>query len=140
MAGINKVILVARLGKDPEMKYMQNGNAICNFSAATSEAWTDKTSGEKKEVTEWHRIVAFGKLAEICGKYLAKGALIYAEGKLKSRSWEQDGITKYATDIVIDVMQMLGSKSDGQGQPTGHMPPVASSQPFAPMESDDVPF
>ncbi|MDA8402670.1 MAG: single-stranded DNA-binding protein [Desulfobacteraceae bacterium] len=112
--GLNKVMLIGNLGKDPELRFTQAGLAVASFSIATGEEWTDKASNEKKEKTEWHRIVAFGKLGEICGKYLTKGKQIYVEGKLQTRSWEQDGVTKYTTEIVASDMHMLGTKgADG---------------------------
>jgi single-strand DNA-binding protein len=108
--GLNKVMLIGHLGKDPEMRFTQGGMAVATFSLATSENWLDKATNEKKERTEWHRIVAFGKLGEICGEYLSKGKQVYIEGKLQTRSWEQDGVTKYTTEIVASDMQMLDSK------------------------------
>ncbi len=117
--GVNKVILVGRLGKDPEIRYAQSGVAVTNFTLATNEEWMDKASGEKKEKTEWHRVVAFGKLGEICGKYLTKGKQVYVEGKLQTRSWEQDGATRYMTEIVADQMQMLDVKGGGSGEGGG---------------------
>jgi single-strand DNA-binding protein len=113
--GLNKVMLIGRLGKDPEIRYAQSGTAVTNFTLATNEDWMDKASGEKKEKTEWHRIVAFGKLGEICGKYLTKGKQVYVEGRLQTRSWEQDGTTRYTTEIVADQMQMLDAKGAGEG-------------------------
>ncbi|RJP35997.1 MAG: single-stranded DNA-binding protein [Desulfobacteraceae bacterium] len=113
--GLNKVMLIGRLGKDPEIRYAQSGTAVTNFTLATNEDWMDKASGEKKEKTEWHRIVAFGKLGEICGKYLTKGKQVYVEGKLQTRSWEQDGTTRYTTEIVANDMQMLDAKGPGEG-------------------------
>ena len=150
--GINKVILVGNLGQDPEIRYTADGRAIANFSIATSETWKDKNTGERKEKTEWHRVVVFGKLAEICGEYLAKGKQVYIEGKLQTRSWEQDGVTKYSTEVVIDqrgVMQMLGSREDS-GQPS-RPPAPARPQPQRdfrpdparqpdPYREDDLPF
>ncbi len=106
--GINKVILVGNLGNDPEMKAMPNGNAVCNFSIATSESWKDKNTGQPQERTEWHRISSFGKLAEICGQYLKKGSKVYVEGKLKTHKWQdQSGQDKYSTEVEINEMQML---------------------------------
>lgn len=115
MAGINKVILVGNLGADPEMKYFPSGDAVCNFNIATSETWKDKDSGEKKEKTEWHRIVAYRQIAEICSKYLLKGSTVYIEGKLQTRSWEKDGVTRYTTEIITSNMQMLGGRKDSDG-------------------------
>lgn len=114
--GINKVILVGNVGQDPEMRYMPSGGAVCNLSIATSESWNDKASGEKKEQTEWHRVVLFGKLAEIAGEYVKKGTQLYIEGELRTRKWtDQAGVDKYTTEIVVNVggtMQMLGGKSN----------------------------
>ena len=115
--GLNKVMLIGRLGKDCEVKFTHGGMAVANFTVATSESWKDKQSGEKKEKTEWHRIVAWGKLGEICGQYLQKGSQVYVEGRLETRSWEQDGIKKYSTEIICSDMQMLDSKQSGQSQP-----------------------
>jgi len=110
MAAINKVILIGNLGRDPEMRYFQDGKAVANFSIATTDKWKDKATGESREKTEWHRIVAFGRLGEICGEYLSKGKQVYIEGRLRTRSWEKDGITKYTTEIEATQMQMLGSR------------------------------
>ncbi|WDP91127.1 MAG: single-stranded DNA-binding protein [Desulfobacter sp.] len=115
MAGLNKVMLIGNLGRDPEIRYLQSGNAVVNFSIATSEQWTDKNTGERQEKTEWHRIVVFGKQAEICGKYLSKGSSIYIEGRLQTRSWEKDGQTHYTTEIVASNFQFLGGRGDNQG-------------------------
>ncbi len=113
MASVNKAIIIGNLGKDPEMRYMPSGDAICNFSIATTDSWKDK-SGEKQEKTEWHRISMFGKLAEIAGEYLKKGSQVYVEGRLQTRKWQdKDGHERYTTEIVADRMQMLGSKSGG---------------------------
>ena len=112
MAGINKVILVGRLGKDPEVKYSQGGSAYCNFSMATSETWKDKQTGEKNERTEWHNIIMFGRLAEIAGEYLHKGSQVYIEGGLQTDSYEKDGVKRYSTKIRATQMQMLDGKGD----------------------------
>jgi single-strand DNA-binding protein len=119
--GINKVILIGNLGKDPEIKYFPDGTAVANFTIATSESWDDKATNEKKERTEWHRIVAFRRLAEICGEYLHKGKQTYIEGKLQTREWEdKDGNRRWTTEIVAQNMQMLGPKEDGAGgRPAG---------------------
>ncbi len=115
--GVNKVILVGNLGKDPEIRYAPNGSAVANITLATSESWKDKATGEKQEKTEWHRIVFFGRLAEIAGEYLKKGAQIYIEGRLQTRKWQdKDGKDRYTTEVVAGEMQMLGSRS-GLGQP-----------------------
>ncbi|MES2801112.1 MAG: single-stranded DNA-binding protein [Bdellovibrionota bacterium] len=115
MSGINKVIIVGRLGQDPEMKAVGQGATVTRLNVATSESWTDKT-GNKQERTEWHRITVWGKLAELCGKYLAKGRQVYVEGKLQTRSWEDNGQKKYATEIVASTVQFLGGgASQGAG-------------------------
>ena len=115
MAGVNKAIIIGNLGRDPEIRYSQQGLAIVNFSIATSEVWYDKASGEKKETTQWHRIVVFGKQAENCGKYLAKGRQVYVEGRLQTSSYEKDGQTHYSTEIVANTIQFLGGRQDGGG-------------------------
>lgn len=114
--GVNKVILVGTCGQDPEVRYLPNGNAVTNLSLATSEQWTDKQTGQKVEKTEWHRVSLFGKVAEIAGEYLRKGAQVYIEGKLQTREWEKDGIKRYTTEIVVDMqgtMQLLGGRPEG---------------------------
>ncbi len=113
MASINKVILVGNLGQDPEVKYMPSGGAVTNLSIATTDSWKDKSTGEKRENTEWHRVVFFNRLAEIAGQYLRKGSQIYVEGSLRTNSWEDNGVKKYSTEIVAREMQMLGSKGGG---------------------------
>jgi single-strand DNA-binding protein len=111
MASVNKVIIVGNLGRDPETRYTPSGEALATISVATTDTWRDKASGEKKENTEWHRIVFFGKLAEIAGQYLKKGSQVYIEGSLRTRKYtDKDGVEKYATDIRADTMQMLGSR------------------------------
>jgi len=146
MSGVNKVILVGRLGKDPEVRNLENGATVCNFSVATSESYKDKTTGEKKEVTEWHNIVMWRSLAEIAAKYLHKGDQVYIEGKLRTRSWEKDGVTRYTTEVVADQMTMLGSKSGSSSQPE-YRPtaptqngPVDDFKPGADNATDDLPF
>lgn len=119
--GVNKVIIVGTLGNDPEVKYSASGSAIANLSVATSEQWKDKQTGEKKEQTEWHRVVIFGKFAEVAGEYLRKGSQVYIEGQLRTRKWtDSNGVDRYTTEIVIPqmggVMQMLGGKRDDSGQ------------------------
>ncbi|QCI20666.1 single-stranded DNA-binding protein [Buchnera aphidicola (Brachycaudus cardui)] len=113
--GVNKVILIGHLGQDPEVRYMPNGNAVVNMTLATSENWKDKNTGENKEKTEWHRIVLFGKLAEIAGEYLRKGSQVYIEGSLQTRKWQdQNGLERYTTEIIVNIggtMQMLGSRN-----------------------------
>ncbi|WP_199609693.1 single-stranded DNA-binding protein [Flocculibacter collagenilyticus] len=122
--GVNKVILIGTLGQDPEVRYMPNGNAVANISLATNESWKDKNTGQMQEKTEWHRIVIFGKLAEIAGEYLKKGSQAYFEGKLQTRKWQdQQGQDKYTTEVVVDMggqMQMLGGRGDNAGQSGGY--------------------
>jgi single-strand DNA-binding protein len=116
MSSVNKVIIVGRLGRDVEMRYMPNGEAVANLAIATSETWKDKTSGEKKEAVEWHRCTMYRKLAEVAGQYLSKGSLIYIEGKLQTRKWaDKEGIERYTTEVIADSMQMLGGKPSGDG-------------------------
>ena len=116
MASVNKVIIIGNLGKDPEVRYLPSGSAICNIAVATSRQWKDKTSGEKQEETEWHRITFFDRMAEIAGEYLKKGRSVYVEGRLKTRKYtDKDGVEKYATDIVATEMQLLGGREGGAG-------------------------
>jgi single-strand DNA-binding protein len=119
MASVNKVIIVGNLGRDPETRYMPNGEAVTNVAVATTESWKDKNSGEKKELTEWHRITFYRKLAEIAGQYLKKGSQVYVEGRLQTRKWtDKDGVERYTTEIIADTMQMLGSRQGmGGGAP-----------------------
>jgi single-strand DNA-binding protein len=139
MAGVNKVILVGRLGADPEVRYTGSGTAVANFNMATSSSYTDK-SGEKTEKTEWHRIVAFGKLGEICGEYLAKGKQVYVEGRLQTRDWEdRDGNKRKTTEIVAGTMQMLGAAGDRVRGDTLDSAPPANDLPDIGKE-EDVPF
>ena len=140
--GVNKVILVGSLGKDPEIRYMPNGGAAANFSIATSESWRDKATGEQKEKTEWHKVAIFGKLAEIAGEYLRKGSQVYIEGQLQTRKWQdQSGQDRYSTEVVVQgfngVMQMLGGKQGGQQQqqaPQQQAPRQQAPQQQAPMQ------
>lgn len=113
--GINKVILIGNLGRDPETRYAQSGGAVTNFSVATSESWRDKTSGENQERTEWHNVVCFARLAEIAGEYLRKGSKVYIEGSLRTSSWEQDGQKRYKTEVMARELQMLDSRGGGAG-------------------------
>jgi single-strand DNA-binding protein len=142
MAGINKAIIVGRLGRDPELRYTPSGVAVANFSVATSEEWKDKDSGEKRERTEWHRIVAFARLGEICGEYLAKGKQVYIEGRIQTRDWEdQNGVKRYTTEIVANQMQMLGSR-DNAGPARQEAPPIPEypGTPVTGPDEDDIPF
>jgi single-strand DNA-binding protein len=158
MASVNKVILIGNLGRDPEVRYAPSGSAICNVTLATSRQWKDKTSGEKQEETEWHRVVFYDRLAEIAGEYLKKGRQVYVEGRLKTRKWtDKDGVEKYTTEIVADQMQLLGSREgmgDGGGEGGGGgmrsgapASRPAASKPAAQKSStgfddmdDDIPF
>ncbi|QXX78979.1 single-stranded DNA-binding protein [Alcaligenes faecalis] len=116
MASVNKVILVGNLGRDPEVRYSAEGSAICNISIATTSQWKDRTSGEKREETEWHRVVFYNRLAEIAGEYLRKGRPVYVEGRLRTRKWTgQDGQERFATDIIAEQMQMLVGRDGGDG-------------------------
>lgn len=155
--GVNKVILVGNLGQDPEVRYMPNGGAVANITLATSESWRDKQTSEMKEQTEWHRVVLFGKLAEVAGEYLRKGSQVYIEGQLRTRKWtDQAGVEKYTTEVVVNVggtMQMLGGRPQNASQ-SGNQPQAGqqfSGQPQAtgtaaaagnepPPFDDDIPF
>ena len=138
MSGVNKVILVGNLGNDPETRYLPNGDAVTNLSIATSETWKDR-DGAKQERTEWHRVVMFRKLAEIAGEYLSKGSKVYIEGKLQTKSWEKDGVKRYATEVVAAQMQMLDSR-----QPSASSAPEPSQRQEEPSPAqdfdDDIPF
>ncbi len=151
---LNQANIIGRVGKDPEVRYLPSGEAVANFSLATSEKWKDKQTGEPREETEWHRISTFGRLAEIVGEYVKKGALVYVSGKIKTRSYEQNGETKYATEIRANEMKMLSGRNDGQqqGNTEGHArpapqrqqtqqrpAPAAQSSGFDDMD-DDIPF
>ena len=144
MSGVNKVILVGRLGKDPEVRNLENGATVANFTMATSETYKDKTTGEKKEITDWHNIVLWRGLAEIAQKYLHKGDMIYVEGKLRTRSWEKDGVTRYTTEIIGDNMTMLSTRGGGGGGSSsseGYSGGAKSdSTPATSGGSDDLPF
>jgi single-strand DNA-binding protein len=138
MAGVNKVILLGRLGKDPEVRYTNSGTAITSFSMATSTAFTNK-EGQKEEKTEWHKIVAFGRLGEICGEYLAKGKQVYIEGRIQTRDWEdKDGNKRWTTEIIAQNMQLLGSPGTEKDRSSSEPPPLDDSG-SGPPESD-VPF
>lgn len=153
MSGVNKAIIVGRLGKDPEVRHLENGAAVANFPVATSETYKDRNTGERKEQTEWHNVVLWRGLAEIAEKYLNKGDMVYIEGKLRTRSWEKDGVTRYTTEIVGDNMTMLSPKGSNEGmQPSmggsSSMPQQqtqnTASTPAGDIaledESDDLPF
>ena len=138
MTGVNKVILLGRLGRDPEVRYTPSGTAVANFSIATSEQWNNK-DGEKQERTEWHKIVAWKRLGEICGEYLHKGSQVYIEGKIQTKSWEdRDGNKRYTTEVIAQNMQMLGSADKGgRAQTTDERFPV--EEPVT-VPEDDIPF
>ena len=142
--GVNKCILVGSLGQDPEVRYTQGGSAIANLSLATSETWRDKQTGENKEKTEWHRVVLFGKVAEVAGEYLKKGSQVYIEGQLQTRKWTvKDGVDRYSTEVVVNVggtMQMLGGKSAvGQQERPQRQQAAQNSAPPKDFD-DDIPF
>ena len=160
----NKVIIIGNLGKDPEVRYLPSGSAICNITVATSRQWKDKNSGERQEETEWHRVVFYDRLAEIAGEYLKKGRPVYVEGRLKTRKWtDKDGVEKYTTEVIADQMQLLGSREgtgagdDGGGgggggysrpaaRPAAAAPPATTPKPAAKPSTgfddmdDDIPF
>lgn len=143
--GVNKVILVGNLGRDPEVRYAANGNAIANITLATSESWKDRETGEQQEKTEWHRVVFFRRLAEIAGEYLKKGSQVYIEGKLQTRKWQdKDGNDRYTTEIVANEMQMLGGRGGSAGFAGDSVQASASAgapQPAAAGDfDDDIPF
>lgn len=145
MSGVNKVILVGRLGKDPEVRNLDSGVAVANFTMATSETYRDKTTGEKKEITEWHNVVLWRGLAEISQKYLHKGDMVYIEGKLRTRSWEKEGVTRYTTEVVADNMTMLSTRGSGGNteQVSSNSGKIRSSEGMSPVdtnETDDLPF
>ena len=148
MSGVNKVILIGRLGKDPEVRNFENKNSVANFSLATTEVYRDKTTNEKKEITEWHNISLWGRLAEIAAKYLHKGDMVYIEGKLRTRSWEKDGVTRYITEVIGESMNMLTPKGSGSGANTNSSNQEYSNQPKPQYDSkgtpesatDDLPF
>lgn len=142
--GVNKVILVGHLGQDPEVRYMPNGGAVANLTLATSETWRDKQSGELRENTEWHRVVMFGKLAEVAGEYLRKGAQVYIEGQMRTRSWQDDtGATRYVTEVLVGqngTMQMLGGRrGTGESESTAPQQPAQPQSPAAPAQPAQAP-
>ncbi len=147
MASVNKVILIGNLGANPDVRYMPNGDAVTNISVATTESWKDKASGEKKSITEWHRVIFYRRLAEIVGEYLKKGSSIYVEGRIRTRKWkDRDGQERYTTEIEATEMQMLGSRPE-QGEPAsasyGSVKPrtAAATQPAVQADiDDDIPY
>ncbi|MEO9872441.1 single-stranded DNA-binding protein [Ekhidna sp.] len=148
MSGVNKVILVGRLGKDPEVRHLENGATVANFSIATSETYKDRQTGERREQTEWHNVVLWRGLAEVVEKYVKKGDMIYVEGKLRTRSWEKDGVTRYTTEVVGDNMTMLGggggSSQNQQGGDYSNQQPAQAPTPVQDSgggdATDDLPF
>lgn len=152
--GVNKVILIGNVGGDPETRYLPNGNAVTSITLATTDAWKDKQSGQLQERTEWHRVVLFGKVAEIAGEHLRKGSQCYIEGRLQTREWEKDGVKRYTTEVVVDMggtMQLLGGREGGQA-PQQQRPPQQQQQQQRPRPAaqpqpshdngmdDDIPF
>jgi len=140
MAGINKAILIGNLGRDPELRYTQNGQAVANFTLATTESWTDKASGQKQERTEWHRIVAWGRTGELCAQYLSKGRTVYSEGRIQTREWEdKEGQKRWTTEVNAQTVQFLGGPRGGDAE----VPAADTSAPpasTAPSPDDDIPF
>lgn len=137
---VNKAILVGRLGNDPEVRYTQDGTPVASFSLATDEQWKDK-NGKKVQKTEWHKIIAWRKLGEVCGEYLTKGKLIYIEGKIQTRQWEnKDGIKQYTTEIIAQSMKMLSGPGDGQSKQSGQSKPEPAPSAEGALENDDIPF
>ncbi len=157
MASLNRATLIGNLGKDPEIRYTPDGAAVCNVSIATTSTWRDKASGERRDETEWHRVVFYGRLAEIAGEYLKKGRPVFVEGRLKTRKWQDkdSGTDRYSTEIIADQMQMLGGRDDGQAGETkaaavagggrakgrsGQVPAAAPTAGSAALEESDIPF
>jgi single-strand DNA-binding protein len=141
MSDLNLCLFIGRLGRDPESRHMPNGEAVCNFSIATSDKWKDKNSGDKKEKTEWVSLVAFGKLAEICQQYLRKGSQVHVRGKMQTRKWQdKEGKDRYTTEIVIDNMQMLGSKPDGEQSAPAQQQRQAQQQQAPTDDNEEIPF
>lgn len=133
---VNKVVLVGNLGKDPEMRYMPNGNAVANLTLATTESWKDKQSGERKDKTEWHRLTVFNRLGEMCGEYLKKGAKIYVEGKLQTRKWQgQDGQDRYTTEVVVSEIQMMDARNPAQAGGQSFQPNAPQGNSQEPQQS-----
>ncbi|EGK73334.1 Single-stranded DNA-binding protein SSB [Methyloversatilis universalis FAM5] len=144
MASVNKVILVGNLGRDPETRYAPNGDAICNITVATTDTWKDKQTGEKKELTEWHRVSFYGRLAEIAGQYLKKGSPVYVEGSLRTRKWQdKEGIDRYTTEIRAEQIQMLGTRPAGGDTAPARQAPATrpgSGASAGGHPDDDIPF
>lgn len=142
MAGVNKAILIGNLGRDPELRYTQNGQAVVNFTLATTENWSDRSTGEKQERTEWHRIVAWGRTGEICAQYLSKGRTVYVEGRIQTREWEdKEGQKRRTTEINAQTVQFLGGpKGSGDASGGRTAEPGAAAPSSAPPADDDIPF
>lgn len=142
MRGVNKVILVGNLGKDPDVSYLPSGDAVANITIATSESWKDKNTGEKQEQTEWHRVVFYGRLAEIAGEYLRKGSKVYVDGSIHTRKWQdREGQHRYSTEIKASTMQMLDSRGDtAPSQAPATRQSAPTNAPAAPDYDDDIPF
>lgn len=142
MSSVNKAIILGRLGKDPEVRYMADGSAVANVSIATSYKWKDKASGEKREETEWHRVSFFGRIAEIAGQYLTKGSMAYVEGRLRTRKWtDKEGVERFTTEIVAETLQLIGGRAESDGQ-RPKKEPTPAARPAAKQSSldDDIPF
>ena len=146
--GVNKAILIGNVGGDPEVRHMPNGNAVANITLATSDSWKDKNTGQQQERTEWHRVVFFGRLAEVVGDYVRKGSKLYIEGRIQTREWEKDGVKRYTTEIVVDIggqMQMLDGKQEG-GQPSASRQSAPAHNQATPSansgfdDGDSIPF
>ena len=145
--GVNKVIIIGNCGGDPETRYLPNGNAVTNITLATTDNWKDKQTGQQQERTEWHRVVLFGKVAEIAGEYLRKGSQVYIEGRLQTREWEKDGVKRYTTEVVVDMqgtLQLLGGRSDADGgqrqqRPQGRQDQAARTPPRQPQPQQPAP-
>jgi single-strand DNA-binding protein len=133
---LNRAQIIGNLGRDPEISYTNGGRAVANFSVATTDSWKDKQTGEKREYTEWHKVVAWDKLAEVCGEYLHKGKQVFVEGKIETRKWEKDGVTRYTTRIVATTVKMLGPKDERQEGRT----PEYNGPPLPETTNDDIPF
>ncbi|MFY8183820.1 MAG: single-stranded DNA-binding protein [Polynucleobacter sp.] len=149
MASVNKVIILGNLGRDPEVRFSADGAAVCNIAIATSSSWKDKNSGEKREETEWHKVVFYGRLAEIAGEYLKKGKPVYVEGRLKTRKWQnKEGVDQYTTEVIADSMQLLGGREEGSQAPAPQQRQAPAAQPQAQRQpatnladmDDDIPF
>ena len=140
MPGVNKVILVGNCGQDPETRYTNNGATVTSLSIATSEAWNDKNTGERHEKTEWHKVVFFGRIAEVVGKYAQKGSKLYIEGKLETQQWEKDGVKRYTTQVIAQRMELLDSRGQQNDSQSHHSTPFQQKQTRENDFDDDIPF